>query len=695
MNRLLITLSICVFTIFQSNNLFAQDIEKLLKKGKKELENERDIEAYNYFLDVLYQDPENSEAKYYAGICHLIFHSPKKALEYFEEIQTSEVAKSHPAFNYYLAKANHMNGNFDKAEELLKGLDGLNSPGIDVQNLKEQITSAKDYLTKEEPFIVKNLGSTINTRHHEYSTIAFSDHKTILYTSRNDFRLRDSLRNNPMDFENIYIVSLDDHFNWSTPEPLTNVSQNGNDATVQIISDDTQIVTYYNGDLYISEIHDGMWEAGQKLKGINTPANESHCFFTNDGNTIYFSSNFESYDGNLDLYVAHYDEEEKEWSEPVPLIGLNTPYDEDAPYIAEDGTFYFASKGHGSMGGFDIFKTSLDEENEQWEKPVNMGSPINSLFDDLYFITFGKMAYFSSSRTGGFGGQDLYQALLFNNVEVAGQAIDKETNQPLVNQEITIELDNKQTITTTTDKDGKYTVSIPVNEDTKSTIKGEGEDKYLELNLGKIDNELIGYKVALADFSIEKTKGEFIKAPPFAVVDPVKIKPKNNGEEKEFELPSNKTQMNEEPEMLASNDSKNSAIGKKISKNVASMELGKPVRLFMYFDLNASVIKEVFYSQLDEISNFLQENNELIIEVGGHTDNLGSYETNMQLSDHRAKAIALYIIESGIEKERVVAKGYGETVPIASNDDEEDGRELNRRVELKLLNAKGNYSVTN
>ncbi len=694
-----------MFTMVQHNDLFAQDIEKLLKKGKKELENERDIEAYNYFLDVLYQDPDNTEAKYYAGICHLIFHSPKKALEYLNAIQDSEVANSHPAYKYYLAKAKHMNGHFDEAEELVKGLEGLNSPGIDVQNLKEQIASAKDHLEKEMPYVVKNLGAKINTRHHEYSTIAFSDHKTILYTSRNDFRHRDSIMNNPMDFENIYIVSLDENFNWSTPEPLTNESESGNDATVQIVGDDTQMVTYYNGDLYISEIHDGMWEAGQKLKGINTPANESHCFFTDDGNTIYFSSNFESYDGNLDLYVSHFDEEEEEWSEPEPLLGLNTPYDEDSPYIAEDGTFYFASKGHGSMGGFDIFKTHLDEANQQWAKPVNMGSPINSLFDDLYFITFGKMAYFSSSRTGGFGGQDLYQALLFNKVEVAGKAVDKETNEPLTNQEITIELDNNETITTTTDKDGNYVVTIPVDEHTKSTIKGDGDDQYIEINLGKIENELIDYKVSLADFKNEKTNGEFIESPMVAVASPGKTKPKKNGEETEFTLPSNGPQIanteetevtnTENTEVLASNESKNSTLGKKVSKTVASMELGKSIRLFMYFDLNASVIKEVFYPQLDEISNFLQTNEEIIIEVGGHTDNLGSQESNMQLSDHRAKAIALYIIERGIEKERVIAKGYGETMPIATNDDEKDGRELNRRVEIKLLNSKRNNSGTN
>jgi hypothetical protein len=181
---------------------------------------------------------------------------------------------------------------------------------------------------------------------------------------------------------------------------------------------------------------------------------------TDDENTIFFASDFMSEGEDLDLFVA-YKNEEGVWSEPEPLQIFNTEFDEDSPFLASDSTFYFSSRGHNSMGGYDIFKSTYDPVKKSWTKPQNLGFPINTVAEDTYFSTDGKIAYLSSTREGGYGSLDLYRVFLFNKVKVEGVLYNKD-QKPMTDAQIIIHYDSI-TLNSFTDENGNYEMFVPVN----------------------------------------------------------------------------------------------------------------------------------------------------------------------------------------------------------------------------------------
>ena len=737
------SLLIPYFIFFQiGNECFAQDVDKLIKKGIDELKKKHDIPAYNYFLDALYLEPENKKAKLYAGICHLHLQSPQKALEYLTAVQGSDEAKQLADYQGYLAMAYHLNLDFENAEKTINNLkDTASLVDVDIDLIKQNIQNAVAQYKTEHEFTVLNMGERINTRQHEYGTAAFSDHQSVLYTHRPDLWDQDTLKSKLKLYENVFMVELDSNYNWDDPHYFTNPHLRGNDAVIQVFDNDTKLLTYHNGDLLISKKDGDFWEKGEPIKEINTPANESHGFITDDGKTLYFSSNFDTHDGNLNLYVTR--NEGGEWSEPEELVGLNTPYDEDAPFIAEDGYLYFSSKGHTSIGNYDIFRTKFNEEEQTWSVPENLGVPINSVFDDLFYATYGRMAYFSSLRPGGQGGMDLYRVVPFKQIEISGKLTDAETGEILANASESIDL-GKGSFKVKSDAEGNYSANVPLQYSSYLHVaKGTSGENVLVFHFGDSTSGIKEVNVPLAVFSNEI---------PTAKLD---ISPSQNSDEKEENLAeenqilaqedtiknTNEESISEkvDEELLAKNIMQENTEGnietndidqnekseqenppKNIEENIAEnsteesikqpnvegitlnqekvqnntfennetinrIRSGKSTNLYLYFDFGAAIINEVFYTGLDEIASFLESDESITIEIGGHTDNVGSETYNQQLSERRAKAVALYLIERGIDKSRVIAKGYGESMPIASNDDEKEGRELNRRVEVKKL----------
>jgi|GEM_PF-650867 len=708
MLRFLILLISTLFCAQFGSQCLAQDVDKIIKKGIEELDDKNDIIAYNYFLDALYMEPDNEEAKLYAGICHLHLQSPQKALEYLLAVKETEVAKSMEAYHAYLAMAYHLNLEFDKAEKAINNLkDSIPTEVADVSLIKNNISHAKHMYGKNEDYTVVNMGELINTRQHEYGTVAFSDHQTLLYTSRPDLWDQDTLKNRKKLYENVFIVELDSNYNWNEPHYFTNPHLKGNDAVIQVFDNNSKLLTYHNGDLLISNKKEDYWEKGEPIKEIKTPGNESHGYITDNGNTLYFSSNFDSYDGNLNLYVTK--KEGGVWSEPQPLVGFNTPYDEDAPFIGEDGYFYFSSKGHNSIGNYDIFRSKYDDEAQSWGEPENLGVPVNSVFDDLYYTDYGRMAYFSSLRPGGNGGLDLYRVLPFKEIQVSGVLTNKETDEIIANATEYLQFGDKS-YQIKTDAEGKYELKLPISSNNYFHIaKSEEEANNIVFHFGDSTTSIKLIEVPLAVYSDEIPEAIFNTSPDAKPADgeienssdqDVLIAKEENSNnenlvESEEEVNNNtenktyssadKTEGKTQPNVEGISLNQEKEVSYSNNATISRIESGKTANLFLYFDTNAAIINEVFYAGLDEIATYLNSDENILIEVAGHTDNVGSENFNLQLSERRAKAVALYLIEKGIEKSRVIARGYGEDSPIASNDDETEGRELNRRVELRKI----------
>ncbi|HEU4717358.1 MAG TPA: hypothetical protein VFU15_05985, partial [Bacteroidia bacterium] len=221
-------------------------------------------------------------------------------------------------------------------------------------------------------------------------------------------------------FEDVF-MSFRNGNNWGEPEPLdSTVNGNGHDACIGISNDGSTLLIYKdeegNGDIYTSQLNGFYWSAPVPLKGdVNTDSWEGSATFSTDMHTMYFSSDRPGGYGGRDIYVATL-QPDGTWGN-VKNMGpkINTPYDEDAPFLHPNGTtLIFSSQGHNSMGGYDIFRTDLTPvDSTFWEPsdPVNVGYPINTAGDDKYFVlaTDGKHGYYSSGKPGGNGQQDIYQ----------------------------------------------------------------------------------------------------------------------------------------------------------------------------------------------------------------------------------------------------------------------------------------------
>ncbi|MFI5203826.1 MAG: TolB family protein, partial [Flavobacteriales bacterium] len=288
-----------------------------------------------------------------------------------------------------------------------------------VNNAKNEIANSK-----EKDISIKNMGELINGE-YDFSPVVSLDEGVLFYTSR---RLRSDSSNFeyrvPTDgkyYEDIYVSYRDLEGNWKASHRVSfeNEDIDENEATISVSADGTTVYVYHDdegdGNIYFANALDTTFSALEKLSGdINSKAHEAHCTITPDGSVMYFVSDRPGGIGGRDIYrvvkMAN-----GEWSAAYCLPApINTPFDEDAPFIHPTGKLlYFSSNGNGSMGGFDIFFSRLDSA-DTFTKPVNIGYPINTVDDDVFFVTnaSGKRAYYSSSHEGGFGGKDIYMVEL-------------------------------------------------------------------------------------------------------------------------------------------------------------------------------------------------------------------------------------------------------------------------------------------
>lgn len=371
--------------------------------------------------DELYkQAPENKELNFNMGVCNYYTRNYDKSEENFLK---SSSAVSLELFRYKAAIA-HIKMKFNKAlnyynaYKLISGEKDVSNEEINrlIQKTKYAQLAIKD----QRNVLIQNVGATINTENQEYVPLISADEKMMMFTSRRPGSTGGLLDPNGIPFEDIYTTTKVNNA-WITPTKLREgINTERNDACVGF-SADGQILFLFKpsedqmtGDLYESRMGLDDWEDPIKLgSDINTEFNETSASITLDDKVIYFSSDRPGGFGGKDLYKVMRLPNGK-WSKAMNLgATINTPYDEDAPFIHTDKkTLYFSSKGHDNMGGYDVFKTVL--EKRVWSIPENLKYPINTVQDDIFFVlsASGKVGYYSSSRGGGKGGQDIYKVVL-------------------------------------------------------------------------------------------------------------------------------------------------------------------------------------------------------------------------------------------------------------------------------------------
>lgn len=358
-----------------------------------------------------------------------------EALKHFE-IAATDIDKNFDMYSaketscpqdvyYHMARCYHLDEQLDKAiEHYNKFILASNPKSEKIPQAKLRIlqcNEAKTIIPNPTDALVKNLGTKINAGTPEYAPVISWDGTALFYTSRRQWKdnssdpFKDPMYNHWP--EDIYVSYTKDQKKWSEPEKLEFCTAKINEATVYVSNDEKKIYTYKDtegsGDIYLSEMENHHYMELKPLdhKGINTPFWETHCAVSSDGNTIFFTSNRKGGLGGRDIYYIKKDQAGK-WSEPINMgPNVNTEWDEESPFISVDNkTLYFSSNGPKSIGEFDIFSIAL-ENLIATGTPKNMGYPINSTGDDVFYTTTanGETAYLSSFRKNGLGEKDIYQ----------------------------------------------------------------------------------------------------------------------------------------------------------------------------------------------------------------------------------------------------------------------------------------------
>ncbi len=474
----------------------------------------------------------------------------------------------------------------------------------------------------------------ISTEADEYLPLISPDQEVAFYTrrgTRNELGVVDKKSED-------FVFSEGSLENFNEGEDMKYpFNQNNNEGGATITIDNKVLYfticsqhssSYNNCDIYyVEKDENNKWSDLKPMKSVNNPKSwESQPSVSSDGSTLIFASDRRGGFGGIDLYQVKKDEFGY-WGVPKNLGPIiNSKDNEKSPFFHVDGeTMYYASQQFPSLGGYDIF-ISKKGENDKWQKPKNLGFPINSENDELgmFVTTDGKTAYFCSNKLDGIGGWDLYSFDLYDKIKpkrVLFLKGDIKDSDGEVVDSVSLEFKN-----------------ITTNETTNISVNG---GKYVSaVTLNESDDVLITFN----------KKGYAFNSHYVSSTD------------ENFSTPA------------------------KMDIEIDKIERGKTFEINnIYFETNSFNITDITKSILTAFSGYLKENSNLELLISGHTDNAGDEKENMVLSENRAKSVYNFLIKSGIPEDRLTFKGFGESVPVYNNSTSE-GRSKNRRTECTIIN---------
>ncbi len=623
--------------------------------------------AREHYLKAHQYNSEHPVLNLKIGICYLYTDDKFEAINYI--LRAYDLApKVSDEIYFLLGRAYHLIHEFDRAIEYYSEFKkttvhtAVFSGGADIDKLITECNNGKKVVENPLRVIISNMGSSINSPFDDYFPILSNNDSVLYFTSRRPFP--GNTRRNPFDnkyFENIFVS----HFQDGEWQPATTLfekpKKSVTEAAVGISPDHKTLYVYRGGknggDIYYTTQKKGKWQKPKPIESIlRSKEADGSVFFTPGNDSVYLISEAAGITrGGKDIMLALRNAKGK-WQKPVNAGSIiNTVFDEAGVFLTADSReIYFSSKGHNTMGGFDVFR-SVKLDNGMWSDPENIGYPINTPDDDLFFSLSddGKYAWYSTIREGGLGAKDIYK-LTFLGTE-------KElllSTEDVVLSGIPVG-----------SKKGFFTLPVPVEIDTSYWLTGKVLDKksndpvfarleFIDVNASQIVATAITDSSGIyrLKFSRPGVFGVEIKAIDYLFfLDAVNMEGATTDEPfiKDFYL--------------------------------EKIEIGSKVILEnIYFETNKATLTPGSYVQLNQVVEFMKSNASLRLEISGHTDNVGSLKVNTKLSEERAKSVVDYLVANGITPGRLEWKGYAFTQPVAPNDTPE-GRERNRRVEFKVI----------
>ena len=625
-----------------------------IKKGNKKTKRGEFNEAIAYYEKASKDPGLKGESNYYIAEAYRLSNRIDQALPYYAQAIRNKVDVPDAYLNY--AYALKTQGAYSEAQnqirkylEIADSEDGKDIAEKELENLNRIAILSE----KKNYYRVRNL-ELVNTEFAEYSPV-YNNGELYFTSNRKNSKM---YKATGTPFTDIFRAKTNGaRVDVETLERLEDIINdvNVNEGSVTF-SPDGRTMIFAKGNsgkkrgtldvnLYITRFRNKQWTDPRMLPISDPEYWDSSPCFSADGRTLYFASNRPGGYGGTDIYTAKLDRRGR--FSNVRNLGeeINTPGDEMFPYVSDDGKLYFSSTGHPGFGGLDMFVAKRSSGVIDIE---NLGAPMNSAKDDFgLFLYKPDRGFFSSNREGGAGDDDIYTFLNNDpnlktvNYFLAGVTKthdDNENQITLPNVKVQLlDFDGDVLDETTTDQDGKF--NFRVYEYENYVLLGEKQGADAE-----------NYFVTRQNFT---TIGKSIP------------------QEELVELVTNITL-----DTLMFLD---------------KIVIDKPIVLEnIYYDFARWDITTLAAIELDKMVDILNDNPDIVIELSSHTDSVDTESYNLRLSQRRAESAVNYIVEAGVDRSRLIAKGYGESQPIARNTnpdgtDNPEGRARNRRTEFKVV----------
>lgn len=670
-----------------------------MKMANRYFENTFYADAIPIYEEISKKSPETL-LKLADAYC--LTFQPKKAVKYYRQVATSypEKIKEFHAFRFVQtlkALGNYTEAGMVNREFLIETPEEIHQYETDLHYLENVKAIGKRYE-------IKNLG--LNTPSSEFGATVYQN-KLVFAAARKKLGLFDKMfRWNASPYLDLYVVPIDS-LTTSPPKLFSENLTTDLHESNAVFSPDGKTVFFTRNNflkgkkgkdadkvthlkIYKAEWNNGKWTNVQSLPVNDDAYSVEHPALSPDGKTLYFASDMPGGFGGFDLYKMS----SSNFRNPVNLgPQINTAHKEQFPFVDAEGNLYFASDGHPGFGFLDIFISTPTENS--FEKPDNVGLPVNSGYDDFafYIDPISKNGYFSSNRPQkleGKGSDDIYKIhqtkpLIIENCfqVISGKVIDETTGKPLpfstvvlssnkVVLESLIVSENAQfEFKVNCEKPFRLTASKPKfrgDTTTLNTTKTRKKEHQVVLEL--LSEEIIAQRKIQA----QKTKAAQIKAKKARIQTE---KAKQKVKEQAAKIAKKKARKEHLEQIIAQEN----AIVKEKNRILIKTE---PI----YFDYDLWYIRKESREVLDKVIAILEKYPQIQLEIGTHTDVRGTDKYNQELSKKRSASVMDYFIGKGIEPERLTAKGYGEKFPIIQCIPEdscnEAQHEINRRCEFVI-----------
>lgn len=688
-------ITLLAIAIALSVNVFAQYDKKQFKKDFEIAFDTLYAENYRVALQMFKRldslEPNNANIMANVGYCYVSLQRVKDkqmAIPYLEKVVNDEnlnpyyvpqdvKEKKAPLESiWWLGKAYHANEQFDEAlakyQEYKEFLNLSNKDGEKVAEMVNQdinyTRNAMELKANPVQAEIEELATTpssnVNTEYPDYRPVINADETVMYFTSRRYGSTGNLKDDDDMYFEDIYYTVKKDGL-WRDAMPIGEaVNTNEHEATISLSPDGKKLYIYKfndetSGDIYYVEYDGETWsEPKDLLRGkINTDVWETHATVSMNEDLIIFTSERlynDKYVGRDLWYVEKLPN--GEWSDPKNMgYPINTDFDEESPYLHPDGkTLYFSSRGHNSMGDFDVFVTEKQPDGT-WSQPRNLGYPVNTVGSDVFFQPSldGKRAYFASYRDGGKGDHDIYIIELDEPEKdiailkgCAGNADDLNNTEGFL---ATVMMDEKEV--------GKY--PLDKNTGLYSFIMQTGVDYNVTYSMGGVETT-VTFNTPVGSGYTELNKTAILRNGQFEIADATE-----SLEKACYIAP---VVVIDTPFMTSDT---------LVIKN-----------LNFIFDKTELISESI--PDVELVLKYMAKYPDVRVKIDGHTDSKGSDSYNMRLGRRRAETIKALMVKRGIDPKRLETASYGESRPVAPNEnpdgsDNPDGRQENRRVEFIVL----------